>query len=137
MPKTERSNNHDARKPTEADRFVGQQMRQARRELGLTQDALASLLGVTFQQIQKYEAGHSRLSAGRLRDVAIALRKPVGFFYEPFDIGSPVSPEAGRELKMKDLRRDGKRLIDQIEDDCCLWAAVHILEALEKTHVSS
>ena len=137
MPKTDRSNNHDARKPTDADRFVGQQMRQARRELGLTQDSLASLLGVTFQQIQKFEAGHSRLSAGRLRDVAIALRKPISFFYEPFDIDSPVSPEIGRELKVKDLRRDGKRLIDQIEDDCCLWAAVHILEALEKTHVNS
>lgn len=137
MPNTDRSNNHDARKPTDADRFVGQQMRQARRELGLTQDALASLLGVTFQQIQKYEAGHSRLSAGRLRDVAIALRKSVSFFYEPFDVESPVSSEAERELKLKDLRRDGKRLIDQIENDCCLSAAVHILEALEKTHADS
>jgi len=133
MPNSARNQGHEARKPTDADRFVGQQMRQGRRELGLTQDALASLLGVTFQQIQKYEAGHSRLSAGRLRDVAIALKKPIAFFYEPFDIDEPVSPDAERELKMRDLRRDGKRLIDQIDDDCCLWAAVHILEALEKS----
>ena len=59
-----------------------QKVRQARRELGLTQEALSSLLGITFQQIQKYEAGQSRLSAGRLRDVAIALNKPIDFFYE-------------------------------------------------------
>ncbi|MEZ5997249.1 MAG: helix-turn-helix transcriptional regulator [Hyphomonas sp.] len=133
MPNTNQNNAHDARKPTEADRFVGQQVRQARRELGLTQDALASLLGVTFQQIQKYEAGHSRLSAGRLRDVAIALKKPIGFFYEPFEIDAPASADAELRLQVQDLRRDGKRLIDQIDDALDLKAAIHILEALEKT----
>jgi len=132
MPNTNQNNGHDARKPTEADRFVGQQMRQARRELGLTQDALASLLGVTFQQIQKYEAGHSRLSAGRLRDVAIALKKEIHYFYEPFAIDSPVSHDAEHRLRVQDLKRDGKRLIDQIDDALDLRAAVHILEALDK-----
>lgn len=132
MPHTA-THGHEARKPTEADRYVGQQMRQARRELGLTQDALASMLGVTFQQIQKYEAGNSRLSAGRLRDVAIALRKPIEYFYEPFEIGHPASEDAEREIRLKDLRRNGKRLIDRIDDDVSLWAAVHILESLDKS----
>ncbi|MEZ5946681.1 MAG: helix-turn-helix transcriptional regulator [Hyphomonas sp.] len=134
MPNTNQNNGHDARKPTEADRFVGLQVRQARRELGLTQDALATLLGVTFQQIQKYEAGHSRLSAGRLRDVAIALRKPIDYFYEPFEIDMPVSPDAERRLQVQDLRRDGKRLIDQIHDAIDLKAAIHILEALDRAN---
>ena len=134
MSDREQNSRHETRKPTDADRFVGQQMRQARRQLGQTQDALASLLGVTFQQIQKYEAGNSRLSAGRLREVAIALRKPISFFYEPFEIGEPASSDAERTLRVKDLRRDGKRLIDQIEEPCCLRAAVHMLEALEKAH---
>ena len=125
--------NHKARKPSDADRFVGQKMRQARRELGLTQEMLASELGVTFQQIQKYEAGHSRLSAGRLRDVAIALQRQISFFYEPFDIEAETSHDAGRKLKIKDLRRNGKRLIDRIENDSSLFAAVHILEALDRT----
>lgn len=127
-------NGHEARKPTDADRFVGQKVRQARRELGLTQESLSSLLGVTFQQIQKYEAGQSRLSAGRLRDVAIALNKPIDYFYEPFIIELPVSQKADRDLKIMGLRRDGKRLIDRIEDDRSLRAAIHILEALEKSH---
>ncbi len=127
-------NGHEARKPTDADRFVGQKVRQARRELGLTQESLSSLLGVTFQQIQKYEAGQSRLSAGRLRDVAIALNKPIDYFYEPFVIELPVSQKADRDLKIMGLRRDGKRLIDRIEDDRSLRAAIHILEALEKSH---
>lgn len=132
MPHRDQNNGHETRKPTDADRFVGQQIRQARRQLGLTQDGLASLLGLTFQQIQKYEAGHSRLSAGRLRDVAIALRKPIDYFYEPFNISEPVSSDTERDLQVKDLRRDSKRLIDRIADPCSLWAAVHVLEALEK-----
>ncbi|MEZ6000268.1 helix-turn-helix domain-containing protein [Hyphomonas sp.] len=134
MPNLANPNGHEARKPTDADRFVGQKVRQARRELGLTQESLSSLLGVTFQQIQKYESGQSRLSAGRLRDVAIALNKPIDFFYEPFVIELPASQKAERDLKILGLRRDGKRLIDRIEDDRSLQAAIHILEALEKSN---
>lgn len=133
MPNLANQNGHEARKPTDADRFVGQKVRQARRELGLTQETLSARLGVTFQQIQKYEAGQSRLSAGRLRDVAIALNKPIDFFYEPFVIELPASQKAERDLKILGLRRDGKRLIDRIEDDRSLQAAIHILEALERS----
>ncbi|HCX11982.1 MAG TPA: hypothetical protein DHU81_16930, partial [Hyphomonas sp.] len=46
----------DVRKPTDADRFIGRQVRQARREVGMTQEALSEKLGLTFQQVQKYEA---------------------------------------------------------------------------------
>jgi len=131
MPKTNSPGGHDARKPTDADRFVGQQLRQGRREMGLTQDGLAQLLGVTFQQIQKYEAGHSRMSAGRLREVAIALKKPISYFYEPFEPMGKKSHVAETRLKVKDLRRDAKKLIDQIADADDLEAAVRLLQALE------
>jgi transcriptional regulator with XRE-family HTH domain len=93
MPRPPHSSSHETRKPTDADRFVGQKVRQARRELGLTQEALASLLGITFQQVQKYEFGQTRLSAGRLRSVAIAVRKPIDFFYEPFVPLQRLHPE--------------------------------------------
>jgi transcriptional regulator with XRE-family HTH domain len=131
MLKSVNNSGHDARKPTDADRFVGQQLRQGRREMGLTQDGLAKLLGVTFQQIQKYEAGHSRMSAGRLREVAIALKKPISFFYEPFEALGKKSHVAETRLKVKDLRRDAKKLIDQISDAEDLQAAVRLLSALE------
>ena len=127
MLKSAKHAGHDARKPTDADRFVGQQLRQGRREMGLTQDGLAQLLGVTFQQIQKYEAGHSRMSAGRLREVAIALKKPINFF-EPVGKKSPL---AETRLRVKDLRRDAKKLIDQLGDADDLQAAVRLLQALE------
>ena len=131
MTKPKNTGGHEARKPTDADRFVGQQLRQGRREMGLTQDGLAQLLGVTFQQIQKYEAGHSRMSAGRLREVAIALKKPISYFYEPFEPIGKKSQAAETRLKVKDLRRDAKKLIDQIADADDLQAAVRLLQALE------
>ncbi len=122
---------HDARKPTDADRFVGQQLRLGRRELGLTQEALATLLGITFQQVQKYETGRSRMSAGRLRDSAIALRKPVTFFYEPFEEPVSASSVAGAQLHLRDLRRDARKLLDEIESPTDLSVAVRVLSALK------
>jgi transcriptional regulator with XRE-family HTH domain len=132
VSKSETSPPHEARKPTDADRFVGQRLRQGRRELGLTQEGLATLLGVTFQQIQKYEAGHSRLSAGRLLDIAQALGKPVGWFYEPFEINEAADETRGRALEASDLKRDARRLVEEIADLKSLQAAVHVLQALAR-----
>lgn len=130
MPAKSKSRQHDARKPSDADRFVGQKLRQGRREMGLTQDGLASLIGVTFQQIQKYEAGHSRLSAGRLREVAIALKKPITFFYEPFDHPVKDTGAARERLLLRDLKRDAKKKIDAIKDPEALKAVNRVLHAV-------
>jgi transcriptional regulator with XRE-family HTH domain len=130
MAKADTSQAHEARKPTDADRFVGQRLRQGRRELGLTQDGLAALLSVTFQQIQKYEAGHSRLSAGRLLEIAQALGRPVSWFYEPFEIAEMPERTRGRDLQAHDLKRDARRLVEEIGDLESLQAAVRVLDAL-------
>lgn len=126
------SSSPGTRKPTDADHFVGQKARQARRGPGLTQEPLATLLGITFQQVQKYESWQTRLSAGRLRSVAMAVRKPIDYFYEPFVIATPASGLAEQEARIRELPRDGKRLIDRIEDDRSLRAVLHILSALDK-----
>jgi len=130
MAKANPSHAHEARKPTDADRFVGQRLRLGRRELGLTQEALAALLGVTFQQVQKYEAGHSRMSAGRLLEIAQALGRPIGWFYEPFEIAENPDGKRGRDLQVHDLKRDARRLVEEIADIESLQAAVRVLEAL-------
>ncbi len=123
---------HDARKLTDADRFVGQRLRQARRETGLTQDRLAALLDVTFQQIQKYEAGHSRIAAGRLREIAIALGKPIEYFFEPIEPVTAHSPDGQIRLQLRDLRRDAKKLLDQIENPDDLRTVVRLLEMFDQ-----
>lgn len=61
---------------------IGQRMRARRLEIGMSQERLAVLLGVTFQQVQKYERGVNRVAASRLFDVAGALGVPVSSFFE-------------------------------------------------------
>jgi transcriptional regulator with XRE-family HTH domain len=72
----------DTKIPTDIDLFVGRRVRARRLELNLTQQALAEQAGVTFQQLQKYENGANRISAGRLYDLAQALNASIQFFYE-------------------------------------------------------
>lgn len=66
--------------PREADLFVGRRLRARRKELGLSQTRLAEAAGITFQQVQKYEKGTNRVSAGRLAVFAETLKVPVSFF---------------------------------------------------------
>ncbi len=104
-------------------------MKLARRDQSLTQEGLALRLGVTFQQIQKYEAGHSRLSAGRLRDVAIALNRPIAWFYEPFETTPERGDDTGSPMVV-DLKRDAHRLVDTLDDFDSLQATIQVLTAL-------
>lgn len=67
-----------------ADDHVGKRLRRRRKELGLTQQELAATLRISYQQIQKYETGGNRISAGKLYILAKALNVDVNFFYEDF-----------------------------------------------------
>lgn len=75
------------------DSYFGARVRMRRLMLNMSQEKLSSRLGVTFQQIQKYEKGTNRISAGRLLELAIALRVPVSFFYDGLD-----NPDRGMGL---------------------------------------
>jgi len=73
-----------------ADRHVGNRIRERRVMLGFSQQQLAELIGVTYQQAHKYEHGLNRISAGRLYEIAQALKVPISWFYEGLD--SPALP---------------------------------------------
>lgn len=101
------------RTPNLVDVHVGARVRSRRMAVGLTQDKLAKSLGITFQQIQKYEKGKNRIGAGRLQAIARILEMPIGFFYanasgvlstkllEAKNIASaPQSPTPADALKM-------------------------------------
>ena len=66
----------------DVDRHVGARIRERRIMLGLTQQQLADLIGVTYQQAHKYERGINRVSAGRLFEVAQVLSVPVTYFFD-------------------------------------------------------
>ena len=75
----------ESKNPSGIDRIVGQRLRWRRRELRLTQEQLGEQLGLTFQQVQKYEKGVNRVSAGRLYEMARVLGVTISYFYEGID----------------------------------------------------
>jgi transcriptional regulator with XRE-family HTH domain len=79
------------RVPNPIDVHVGLQVRLRRKELKISQEKLAEALGLTFQQVQKYERGANRISASKLYEIARALQVPIGWFFE----GLADSSEAG------------------------------------------
>ena len=71
--------------PNPVDVHVGRRIRLRRNLLGWSQEKLGDLLGLTFQQIQKYEKGMNRVSASRLWDFSVVMETPVSFFYDDMD----------------------------------------------------
>jgi transcriptional regulator with XRE-family HTH domain len=76
------SENRPTARASLADRHVGARIRERRIMLGLSQQQLAQLIGVTYQQAHKYERGLNRISAGRLYEIAQVLSAPVSWFFE-------------------------------------------------------
>lgn len=68
--------------PHPVDLHVGVRIRMRRKEMGVSQERLADALGITFQQVQKYERGANRVSASKLWEIATALTTPVAYFYD-------------------------------------------------------
>jgi transcriptional regulator with XRE-family HTH domain len=87
------------------DRHVGARVRERRIMLGLTQQQLADLIGVTYQQAHKYERGINRVSAGRLFEIAQVLSVPVSYFFDGLEEqgGRLISP---RERMCLELARN-------------------------------
>jgi transcriptional regulator with XRE-family HTH domain len=74
------------RKPADTiDAFVGARIRVRRVMIGMSQERLAQLLDITFQQVQKYEKGVNRVGASRLQAISSALGVPISFFFEQGD----------------------------------------------------
>ena len=72
--------------PNPIDKHVGSRVRMRRMMINMSQEKLGEKLGITFQQIQKYEKGTNRIGASRLQQIANVMGVPVGFFFE----GAPV-----------------------------------------------
>lgn len=79
--------------PNPIDRHVGSRVRMQRLVVGVSQEKLGGALGLTFQQVQKYEKGSNRISASRLQQIANMLDVPVSFFFEgaPNGVGGAES----------------------------------------------
>ncbi|KIN64320.1 DNA-binding protein [Sulfitobacter noctilucicola] len=95
------------------DVYVGQRIRQRRWLTGMTQQRLAELVGIKFQQIQKYETGANRVSASRLWDIADALGVTVAFFFDGLKSEAPEKTGKAEENIPVDVMGD-KEAMDLI-----------------------
>lgn len=87
------------KKPDPIDVEVGRRIRLRRTMLGLSQGTLAGALGITFQQVQKYEKGINRVGASRIQAIADVLKSPVSYFFEGQEaIGADAGNLLGREI---------------------------------------
>lgn len=127
------------RSPNPVDVHVGMRVRMRRKMKGVSQEALANQLKLTFQQVQKYERGSNRISASKLYEIARALETPVAWFFEGLaETGSEngmseapaiylhegmTTPEAGDllsafgKLRRRRLRRRIVELVKAIADE--------------------
>ncbi len=91
------------------DNHVGRRIRERRNALGMSQEKLAAL-GISFQQVHKYETGSNRVAASRLWDIAKALEVDIGYFFEGIQkrAGRVRKPSAPRPASPKTARRKGR-----------------------------
>jgi transcriptional regulator with XRE-family HTH domain len=100
--------------PNPVDKHVGSRVRMRRKMLKMTQEKLGDRLGITFQQVQKYEKGTNRISASRLQQAAHILQVPIPFFFEgaPGKLNSDKSAPSPAYVNEFVSSSEGLRLID-------------------------
>ncbi len=122
----------DTRKRTtasEVDRLVGERIRRRRVLMGMTQDQLGDALGISYQQIQKYETGANRVSAGRLYLIAEALNTKVSAFFEAVSRGDDRAEQSESEASSR-LTIDLVRGFQKIRDERQRLAVIGLVRAL-------
>jgi transcriptional regulator with XRE-family HTH domain len=97
--------------PNDIDRHVGSRVRARRLALGITQEALGAALGITFQQIQKYEKGVNRIGSGRLQGICDVLNVPVGYFFDGTPGTEGFGADAAKDFDAIMTIPDGIRLV--------------------------
>ena len=98
------------RTPDDIDVFVGGRIAMRRTSLGLSQTALAERLGVSFQQVQKYEQGFNRVSASRLHAISAVLEMSVADFFPRTPAIPPLEPEDMISLRLLTASAEGRAL---------------------------
>ena len=103
-------------KPNPIDVHVGSRVRLRRNMLGMSQEKLGEAIGLTFQQVQKYERGANRIGASRLLELSRVLDVPVPFFYDETDpVRAPAIPPGFAESPQEGFDSDPMRRRETLE----------------------
>lgn len=120
------------------DRLVGQRVRMLRLNRGMSQTALANQLGLTFQQVQKYERGTNRISASKLVEIAKALDVDVaGLFQDAIDPSAAVANGGFEDSPPTQVDVSIVRLLSQIRDSGLKRRVLALLTAVVETGESA
>ncbi|HEY0599227.1 helix-turn-helix transcriptional regulator [Brevundimonas sp.] len=121
--------------PEEVDAYVGARISLRRSAMGLSQTALAQQLGISFQQVQKYETGQNRISASRLHRVATALATSVEAFFPPVQTARSGTETGWEALRHITATADGRAVASAfplIEDRDVRKAVARVVRALAR-----
>ena len=102
-----------ANRASAIDRHVGARIRERRIMLGLSQQQMADMIGVTYQQAHKYERGINRISAGRLYEITRVLNVPISYFFEGLDITEDDESLNPRQRMCLELARNFASISNQ------------------------
>ena len=119
----------------EVDAYVGARIGLRRSALGLSQSALAQQLGISFQQVQKYETGQNRISASRLHRAATVLGTSVETFFPPVGTARTLADDGWETLRLLTATVDGRSMamgFPLIEDRDVRRAVARIVKALAR-----
>ena len=117
----------------DVDAYVGARIGLRRSALGLSQTALAQRLGISFQQVQKYETGQNRISASRLYRTAVVLGTSVEAFFPPVEAGAAPGEDGWAALRSITATADGRAVatgFPRITDRDLRKAVARIVRAL-------
>ena len=116
------------KQPHPVDIHVGSRVKLRRNVLGLSQAELSRRLGLTFQQIQKYENGTNRVSASRLFEMGVILDVPVSFFFD--GLLGPKAQQSSNEITAKVLRTAGQ--LHHLPDSSVRDSLISLISALHR-----
>lgn len=105
------------KRTNDADVEIGGRVKSRRLELGRSQEWLANKIGLTFQQVQKYEKGSNRIGGSRMQQIAAALEVQPGYFFQAMTDAAGIDKSAGGDLRAFATSREGLAIIS-------MWASV-------------
>ena len=114
------------------DVHIGRKMREKRVALGMSQAALAEKLGITFQQVQKYESGANRIGGSRLWDISQVLREPIGYFYEGLREGQEGGQAEEDTLPLSKQTLELARAINSIPEGSVKEEVMQLVKAFAR-----
>jgi len=117
-------------KPNPIDIEVGRRIKLQRLNAGFSQTALGDKIGVTFQQVQKYEKGANRVGAGRLTDIASVLKVPIAVFFDGAKEAAVTSPKSPTELLTRPHALRLLQAYSVMEDDKVRASILSMVEAI-------